>query len=214
MLWRHEELLPLQSIAVHVLAMVPNPQLSRLELSDEVTEILATSVQLSVAVATPATPKAQLNVMLAGHVMVGAALSCKVMVWMQVDELLLQSTAFQVLWIVPNPQLSRVVLSDEVMVIALLAVQLSVAVAVPASPVVQSKNAAGGQVITGLVLSLIMMVCVAILLLPQASVALKVRITEPAHSVPLKEPSLQVTTGTPQLSLAVALSGLHAGRSE
>ena len=93
------------------------------------------------------------------------------------------------------------------------AVQLSVAVDVPALPSEQSKVTLDGQVMSGAVWSLITMVCVAMLVLPHASVALKVLITVPEQSEPVKGPSLQVMTGTEQLSEAVALVGLHVGMS-
>jgi hypothetical protein len=59
--------------------------------------------------------------------------------------------------------------------------QLSVAVALPVSAMFvdapQARIFAGGQVITGLLVSLTVMVWLAVVLLPQASVAVQVRVT-------------------------------------
>ena len=63
-----------------------------------------------------------------------------------------------------------------------------------------------GQVITGAVLSITVMVCVQLLALPQASVAVHVRVIVPVLLQPPRLfASVKVTTGVPQLSVAVAV---------
>lgn len=55
--------------------MVPKPQLSRVDASEELNIMSSLAVQLSVGLGSPASPARQLKVMLAGQEKVGAVTS-------------------------------------------------------------------------------------------------------------------------------------------
>ena len=89
------EKLPQSSVAVHVLDILPNPQMSKLGSSTKFT--VGLSSQLSVAVATPAAPITQSNAMSGGHVITGAVISCTNIVCSQLLLLPQPSVAVHVL---------------------------------------------------------------------------------------------------------------------
>jgi hypothetical protein len=70
-----------------------------------------------------------------------------------------------------------------------------------------------GQEMEGGVLSSIVMIWSHDPVLPFSSVARKVRVIVPPHSLPTNVPSLQVTTSTPHPPVAVASAGSHGGTS-
>src|SRR4030067_172817 len=146
--WTQEEELPQVSVAVQVLAITKG-HLAEVVSSLEVILLIAPGPQLSVAVAGPASPIAQSKVVSLGQVTTGSVISRIVIVWTQKVSLPQVSTAVQVRSMIIG-HLALTILSEE---LTDTSPQLSVAVAKPASPIVQSKVVSRGQVITGAVLS-------------------------------------------------------------
>src|SRR6266571_3212352 len=140
-----------------------------------------TEPQVSWAVATPVAlvlvPAGHSSTRLAGQVMAGGVVSRTVMVWMQRELLPQASVAIQVraMTLVP-PQL----VVTESLKLRLTEPQPSRAVATPVKLVLVSAGHSSttfvGQVMTGGVVSSTVIVCAQLLLLPQASVAVQVRV--------------------------------------
>src|SRR5574341_1169093 len=99
------------------------------------------------------------------------------MFWTQEAELPQVSVAVQVRLMAKGHLLS-IIWSDE---LTLTEPQLSVAVALPASPKVQSNTLSEGQVTTGLVASLIVIVCTQEAELSHLSLAVQVRLIITGH---------------------------------
>ena len=181
--WPQLLLLPQSSVAVQVRVMMDaSAQLPDAMLSDEV--ITGVPVQLSVAVPVPvpaaAVEASHSTVTLAGQEMTGAMLSVTVIVWTQVPTLPQPSVLDQVREITDSTgQLPEATLS--LRDTAEAPWQLSVAVAVPVPDgsvdAPQLIVMLAGQVTTGAVVSTIVIVCRQSLpTLPQASVAVQVRV--------------------------------------
>ena len=114
-----------------------------------------------------------------GQVITGGVVSCTKMVALQVEELPQESTAVQVLVTAYSAGQAPGV-ETSAKVIVTLASQASVAVAVVKDGVSghSIELGAGNAAITGAVLSVTLMVCEAVELLPQSSVAVQVLVTE------------------------------------
>ena len=193
--------------------MGASAQLPDAMLSDEVKT--GVSVQLSVAVPVPvpaaAVEASHSTVTLAGQEMTGAMLSVTVIVWTQVPTLPQPSVLDQVREITDSMgQLPEATLS--LRDTAEAPWQLSVAVAVPVPDgLVDAPQLIvifAGQVTTGAVVSTIVIVCRQSLpMLPQASVAVQVRVmVDSLAQEPEATLSLAETTGAgSQLSVAAAV---------
>ena len=167
-----DEVLPDASVAVQVTAVVPAGNVE----PEAGVQLLVTPGQLSLAVGEYVTAGAVVQFVtdiLAGHVIVGGWLSLTMTFCVQVLELPQASVAVQTTEFVPFGNWAGALFE-----MVGLPPQLSVAVAVPsATPVAKHWPASvltvtfDGQVMTGAVVSLTVIVCVQVLLLPQASVA-------------------------------------------
>jgi hypothetical protein len=170
--------------------------------------------QLSVAVALPVFAGSVLAVhsmvMLPGHVIAGAVLSSTVMVWTQLLLLPQSSMAVHVRVIVYSCGHPPAAVTSAYVGVTELS-QLSVAVALPVLAgsvlAVHSIVTFIGQVIAGAVLSSTVMVWTQLLLLPQSSIAVQVRvIVYSCGHPPAAVTSANVgVTDISQLSVAVAL---------
>ena len=186
-------------------------QLPATMLSDEVMTGVLVQLSVAVLVSVPAAAEdaSHSTVTSAGHEMTGAMLSVTVIVWTQLPMLPQSSVLDQVREItVSTGQLPEATLSlgDT----AEAPWQLSVAVAVSDGLVdaPQLTVMSAGQVTTGPVVSIIVIVCRQSLpTLPQSSVAVQVRVMVDALAQePVPTLSLAETTGAgSQLSVAVAL---------
>ncbi|MDP7743874.1 MAG: hypothetical protein QGF67_20705, partial [Lentisphaeria bacterium] len=167
--------------------------------------VLLESVAIAAAILAPmqsAAPAVLVHstVVSAGQVMLGASSSTTAMVWSQVLLLPQASVAVQVrVMTLSCAQLPAATLSAEFAV--RFGSQLSVAVALPsAATLVDSPQLIvtfAGQVIAGAVVSVIVMIwSQEVLLLPQASVAVQVRVRIVSWSqLPAAVLSLELTTG-------------------
>src|SRR6266581_3015628 len=178
MVWMQRELLPQASVAIQVRAMtLVAPQLVVIESL----KLTLTAPQPSWAVATPvalvSVSAGHSSTRFGGQVMTGGVVSRTVMVWMQLLLMPQASVAVQVraMTLVP-PQL----LVTESLKLMLTEPQPSRAVATPVKLVLVSAGHSSttfvGQVMTGGVVSSTEIVCAQLLLLPQASVAVQVRV--------------------------------------
>jgi len=157
----------------------------------------------------------QANVISAGQVMTGAVVSVTVIVWVQVPALLQLSVAVHVrvmtdaLAQVPAATLSLAETAGAPS-------QLSVAAALPVlTGAVEASHVTvtlAGQVMTGAVASTTRIVWPQLLLLPQASFAVQVRVmTDASAQLPAATLSVAEIAGAPsQLSVAVAVPVLAA----
>ena len=177
--------------------------------------------QLSAVVAVP---NATLNalhvpfaftVTFAGAVIVGFVLSFTVTVWVAVAVFPDPSVTVHVTVVVPNGKVAGALF------VTLATVQLSAVVAVPKVTVVATQLLSAdavtfaGAVIVGFVLSITVIVWVAVVLFPAASVAVQVTVVFPngklagALFVTLAKVQLSVATGVPKFAI-VAVHALPA----
>src|SRR5439155_18813513 len=178
---RQLALLPQPSVAVHVRKIAPLPV--QLVLSNASTKlILLTPLHVSVTEAVPVlsvvVAMVHSRVRSAGQVMTGGTVSLKAMICRHVALLPQPSVAVQVRRIMPLPV--QLVLSNASAKLMLtIPLHVSVAVAMPVLSVVgamvHSSVRSAGQVMTGGAVSLKLMVCRHVALLPQPSVAVQVR---------------------------------------
>jgi hypothetical protein len=204
--------LPQLSVTVQVRVITGSPaQLPAATLSEKETAgVPQLSLPLAVPVVAGAVDAPHCTVTSAGALTVGAAESATVTVWLQSLLLPQSSVAVQVRVMTDAPaQVPTVTLSDDVTPGALL--QLSVAVAVPvfAAAVEASHSTVtfAGHVMTGTAVSTMVMAWAQLPALPQASVAVQVRVmTDAPAQVPEATLSDDVTPGAlSQSSVAVAV---------
>src|SRR5688572_8717725 len=198
--------LPQASVAINVLVTVYSlAQVPGVEAS---VDVIATVPQASVAVGVPNDGVKGHSIVAAGGVVVniGAVLSSTVIVCVAVAVLPQASVAINVLVTVYSlAQVPGVEASVDVIATV---PQASVAVGVPNDGVKgHSIVAAAGIVVnTGAVLSSTVIVCVAVAVLPQASVAINVLVTVYSLAqVPGVEASVDVIATVPQASVAVGV---------
>ena len=204
---RCSSVLPQASVAVNVLVRVYSLAHAPLVVTSADVMVTAPQASLAVAVANDGVSGHSMVVAAGNALNTGAVLSSTVITWDAVAVLPQASVAVNVLVRVYSlAHAPLVVTSADVMVTA---PQASLAVAVANDGVSGHSMvvAAGNALNTGAVLSSTVIVCDAVAVLPQASVAVNVlvRVYSLAHA-PLVVTSADVMVTAPQASLAVAVA--------
>src|SRR5512133_1174089 len=148
-----------------------------------------------------------------GHVIVGAVLSSTVISCVHVAVFKQLSVAIYVRVMIRGHVPAHTSLTQVTAGTPQLSLAVTNVISGAGTALIHSKVNAGGHVIVGAVLSSTVISCVHVAVFKQLSVAIYVRVMIRGH-VPAHTSLTQVTTGTPQLSLAVTnvLSGAGTAR--